>query len=148
MITSVFLEGLGYHDDGEEDFFAPDMNAEEPLVDDKAQNGKAKGKRGRGALSSDAMKRAKMMNQSKLGGGKNQKVSKMFVAKAAMTVGPGSLSGKKKKKPSVAQADLDMDLDNMLKDLSANPVTLKKAKGSKKKKARQSGTLHDLSNRA
>jgi DNA polymerase alpha subunit A len=50
------------------------------------------------------------------------------------------LGGSRKKKQTLAQADLELDLDNMLKDLSANPVTVKKSKGSKKKKSRQAGS--------
>lgn len=82
------------------------MNGEEPLVDDKA-DAKSKGKRGRGALSSDAMKRARLMNQSRLSGGKNQKVSKMLMGGSkSQAIGPGLGGSRKKKKQSLAQADL------------------------------------------
>ena len=55
---------MGYADDGEEHFYDPDLNADEPLVD---KSGEAKGKKGKGALSADAMKRAKNANQFKHG---------------------------------------------------------------------------------
>jgi hypothetical protein len=131
---------LGYADDGEEHFYDPDLNADEPLVD---KSGEAKGKKGKGALSADAMKRAKNANQFKHGG-QNQKVSSMFVRNSKnQSIGPGMDRADKKRKQEKKEASAgfgELNLDNLLEDLTANPMAIKKKqKKSKKKKGMSSG---------
>eukprot|EP00937_MAST-01D_sp_MAST-1D-sp2_P000600 g600.t1 len=122
-------DGMGYHDDGEEHLFELNPEDEEELVVEDGKGGK---KRGSGALSAHAMKRAKLLNQSKLGG-QGQKIKNMFL-RSAHEVGPGmrksaakskSKAQRKAGKVGLAGAgagQADLDLDSMLADLSANPI--------------------------
>ena len=83
-------EGMGYHDDGEEHLFELNPEDDEELVTEADGKGK---KRGKGALSANAMKRAKLLNQSKLGG-QGQKIKNMFL-RSSQEVGPGMKKDKK-----------------------------------------------------
>ena len=53
----------------------------------------ARARSGKGALSAQAMKRAKLLNQSKLGG-QGQKIKNMFL-RSSQEVGPGMNKAKK-----------------------------------------------------
>ena len=94
---------MGYHDDGEEHLFELNPADEEELVTDEDGKGK---KRGKGALSAQAMKRAKLLNQAKLGG-QGQKIKNMFL-RSSQEVGPGmnkaKKAGKKRKQGGLAGA--------------------------------------------
>lgn len=76
-------EGLGYYDDGEEHLFGDVDYAPKRLV-----NGPRKG---HGALSLEAIERARRLDQIKKG--PRQKVSSMFLGARGTVVGPKSTSG-------------------------------------------------------
>ncbi|OQS00816.1 DNA polymerase alpha catalytic subunit [Thraustotheca clavata] len=102
--------GMGYYDDGEEQYFEAEPDGDEELVDD-ADTGSKK-RQATGALSSAYVKRAKKLQRAKLGAG-DQKISSMFFSKA-------STEAKTTSKPKAVKRDID--LDSMLDDLTSNPT--------------------------
>ena len=78
---------LGYYDDGEEQFFESEPEADPNDVDggdDDGDDGKGK-KRGAGALSSAYVRRAKKMQRAKLGSKGDQKITNMFFSSSKAT---------------------------------------------------------------
>lgn len=100
-------DGLGYYDDGEEHLF------------DKAENRGEKRKNGSrfaGALSADAVKRARLLDAKKKGDVK--KVSTMFLARGNNVIGP-SKDGKKKSITKTNAEDDDL-LESLMGSLTDN----------------------------
>lgn len=115
--------GLGYHDDGEEQFFDIDDNQDEALYDPESEN--QEGKQSKFALSAGYAQRMKKKQRELLGSAKGtQKITSVF--SKSKTVRPSgehvgdSIRGKKK----------DMDLDGLLNDLERNPMAKAKKKSN------------------
>ncbi|OQR90225.1 DNA polymerase alpha catalytic subunit [Achlya hypogyna] len=105
--------GMGYYDDGEEQYFDADPDEDEEMVDDAGVDPNGKKRPNTGALSSAYVKRAKKMQRAKLGSG-DQKITSMFFSK------PGA--SETKSAPKAKHVKRDIDLDSMLDDLTSNPT--------------------------
>ncbi|KDO21454.1 hypothetical protein SPRG_12498 [Saprolegnia parasitica CBS 223.65] len=109
--------GMGYYDDGEEQYFDADPDGDEEIVDDADMDVSGKKRPNTGALSSAYVKRAKKMQRAKLGAG-DQKITSMFFSKPG-----GGQEAKAAAKPKHVKRDID--LDSMLDDLTSNPMEMK-----------------------
>ncbi|EQC30539.1 hypothetical protein SDRG_11856 [Saprolegnia diclina VS20] len=106
--------GMGYYDDGEEQYFDADPDGDEEMVDDADTDVSGKKRPNTGALSSAYVKRAKKIQRAKLGAG-DQKITSMFFSKPG-----GAPEVKAASKPKHVKRDID--LDSMLDDLTSNPM--------------------------
>ncbi|CAK4172103.1 unnamed protein product [Aphanomyces euteiches] len=118
--------GMGYYDDGEEQYFEDDGDYDEEILDADESNDNGK-RPSSGALSSSYVKRAKKMQRAKLGTGSEQKITQMFFSKNNNTnEASKSVANKKTINPK-----RDIDLDSMLNDLTSNPLKVSSSNRSK-----------------
>ncbi|TMW64739.1 hypothetical protein Poli38472_011619 [Pythium oligandrum] len=112
---------LGYYDDGEEQFFESDTEADGRAREEDEEEGGAGKKRSAGALSSSYARRAKKMQRAKLADNGAQKITNMFFS-ATSGQKPGGAAPGGARKPLRGNAKRDIDLDSMLDDLTSNPT--------------------------
>ncbi|CAK4106769.1 unnamed protein product [Aphanomyces euteiches] len=98
--------GMGYYDDGEEQYFEDDGDYDEEILDADESNDNGK-RPSSGALSSSYVKRAKKMQRAKLGTGSEQKITQMFFSKNNNTnEASKSVANKKTINPKRGMRDL------------------------------------------
>ncbi|KAF0701119.1 Aste57867_8416 [Aphanomyces stellatus] len=127
--------GMGYYDDGEEQYFEDDGDLDEEIVDTDDVDIQGKKRPSSGALSSSYVKRAKRMQRAKLGTGSEQKITHMFFSK------PNSNeSSKSGPNPKNNLTKRDIDLDSMLDDLTSNPLQAPQSRRQRNKFTSSSST--------